>query len=59
MPFQYGYETAEEYADRTDTIGFCYWLIIKEEHKVFGPFDSISFQKYKKEYQVPENLILE
>ena len=59
MPFQFGYETAEEYADRTDTIGFCYWLIIKEEHKVFGPFDSIGFQKYKKEYQVPENLILE
>ena len=48
MPFQYGYETAEEYANRTDTIPFCYWLILKKEQKVFGPFDYNNFQKHKK-----------
>ena len=59
IPFQYGYETAEEYANRTDTISFCYWLIIKKEQKVFGAMDYESFQKLKKKYKVPDKLVLE
>ena len=58
MPFQYGYETAEEYANRIDTIAFCYWLIIKQEQKVFGALDYDSFLKLKKEYNVPDKLML-
>jgi hypothetical protein len=35
-----------------------YWLIIKKEQKVFGALDYNSFQKLKKEYKVPDKLIL-
>jgi len=56
MPFQYAYETAKEYACRTDTIAFCYWLILKEEQKVLGPLDSIQFLKLRKDYRVHEKL---
>jgi len=30
-----------------------YWLIIKQEQKVFGPLGYDSFQQLKKEYNVP------
>ena len=56
MPFQYAYETAKDYACRTDTIAFCYWLILKEDQKIFGPLDSIQFLKLRKDYGVPEKL---
>lgn len=59
MPFQYGYETAKEYAKRTDTIALSYWLIIKEECKVFGPMDYDSFLRLKKQYKVSDKLMLE
>lgn len=58
MPFQYGYETAEEYANRTDTFAPCYWLIIKKEHKTLGPMDYDSFQRLRKQYKVPDKLVL-
>lgn len=35
-----------------------YWLIIKQEQKVFGALDYDSFLQLKKEYKVPDNLIL-
>jgi hypothetical protein len=35
-----------------------YWLIIKQEQKVFGALDYDSFQKLKREYNVPDKLIL-
>jgi len=35
-----------------------YWLIIKEEQKVFGALDYDSFLKLKKEYNVSDKLIL-
>jgi hypothetical protein len=35
-----------------------YWLIVKQEQKVFGPLDYDSFQKLKKEYNVPDKLVL-
>ena len=59
MPFQYGYETAEEYVNRTDTITICYWLIIKKEHKVLGPMNYDSFRLAKKQYKVSDKLVLE
>lgn len=59
MPFQYGYETAEEYANRTDAIALCYWLIIKKEHKLLGPMDYDSLCQLKKQYKVSDKLILE
>lgn len=59
MPFQYGYETAEEYANRTDTIAPCYWLIIKKECNLLGPLDYDSFQRLKKKYKVSDKLVLE
>jgi hypothetical protein len=34
-----------------------YWLIIKKEQKVFGPLDSISFQKLKMQYNVADKLV--
>lgn len=33
-----------------------YWLIIKQEQKVFGALDYDSFKKITKEYKVPDNL---
>ena len=33
-----------------------YWLILKEDQKVFGPLDSIQFLKLRKDYGVPEKL---
>lgn len=59
MPFQYGYETAQKYANRTDTIAFCYWLIVKNEKKVLGPFDYKNFWKHKKKYHVSDKLTFE
>ena len=59
MPFQYGYETAEEYANRTDTVKPCYWLIIKKEHKLLGPMDYDSLCQLKKHCEVSDKLILE
>jgi energy-coupling factor transporter transmembrane protein EcfT len=56
MPFQYAYETAKDYACRTDSIAFCYWLILKEEQKIFGPLDSTQFLKLRKDYGVPDKL---
>jgi hypothetical protein len=35
-----------------------YWLIIKQEQKVFGALDYDSFQKLKKEYKVSDKLTL-
>ena len=59
MPFQYGYETGEEYENRVDTIPVCYWLIIKKEHKTLGPMDYGSFQRLRKQYKVPDKLVIE
>ena len=36
-----------------------YWLIIKQEQKVFGPLGYDSFQQLRKEYEVPDKLMLE
>jgi hypothetical protein len=35
-----------------------YWLIIKQEQKVFDALDYDSFLKLRKEYKVPDNLTL-
>lgn len=45
------------YPSGRDTI--YYWLIIKEEQKVFGAMDYESFQNLKKKYKVPNKLVLE
>jgi hypothetical protein len=34
-----------------------YWLIIKEDHKILGPLDSIQFCKEIKKYHVPDKLV--
>lgn len=36
-----------------------YWLIVKQEQKVYGAMDYESFQKLKKKYKVSDKLILE
>lgn len=58
MPCQYAYETAKEYTRRTDTISVRYWLIIKQEQKIFSVLGYDGFLKLKKEYNVPEKLVL-
>lgn len=44
--------------DEGDTV-FYYWLIIKKEHKVFGPLSIEQFSEMKKEYNVSAELNLE
>jgi len=36
-----------------------YWLIIKQEQRVFGPLDFNRFQDLKEYYKVPDELTLE
>ncbi len=55
--FNCAYEKEISYPLGRDTI--YYWLIIKQEQKVFGALDYDSFLQLKKKYKVLDNLILE
>ena len=55
--FDSAYETEYVYSLGRDTV--YYWLIIKEEQKVFGPMDINEFNEAKKRYDVPDELKLE
>lgn len=37
---------------------FYYWLIVKNEHTVLGPYNLLEFKNIKVKYNVPEGLIL-
>jgi hypothetical protein len=50
------YEKEYVYPLGRDTV--YYWLIVKQQQKVFGPLDFVSFQKLKEQYSVSDKLIL-
>ncbi|MGB5988980.1 MAG: DUF3997 domain-containing protein [Marinifilaceae bacterium] len=50
------YDKTYEYINGTNV--FYYWLIIKKDHSVLGPFDLISFTEERDKYKIPKNMIL-